>query len=142
MNIGDLDQDDDGVVALDNSPTAYEESLERMQQLQQKYRRSETDTGSAEFQIAGMTERISYLTKHMQEHPKDFSTRRGLVALVNKRRRLLNFLIKDDPTRYNEMISSLGIRHKPPGRVPDRAETYSRFPKQKATKKHLVRKKK
>jgi small subunit ribosomal protein S15 len=141
VNIGDLD-DDDSVVAFDNSPSAYEESLERMQQLQEKYRRSEKDTGSAEFQIAGMTERIAYLTKHMQENPKDFSTRRGLVALVNKRRRLLNFLVKDDASRYEEMISSLGIRHKPPGRVPDRAETYGRFPRQKAVKKHLVRKKK
>ncbi|GKY97799.1 hypothetical protein MPSEU_000738000 [Mayamaea pseudoterrestris] len=143
VNIGDLDDDDTaGVAVLDVSPTLYEQSQERMQQLQQKYRRSETDTGSAEFQIAGMTERIAYLTKHMQEHPKDFSTRRGLVALVNKRRRLLNFLIKDDASRYEEMISSLGIRHKPPGRVPDRSETYGRFPKQKAVKKHLVRKKK
>lgn len=141
VNIGDFDEDDD-MEPIDASPSAVEETLERMRQLREQYRRSEKDTGSPEFQIAGMTERIAYLTKHLKEHPKDFSTRRGLVALVNKRRRMLNYLTKTNPVRYEEMINSLGIRHKPPGRVPSRAEIYSRFPKQKAVKKHLIRKKK
>jgi Ribosomal protein S15 len=88
-----------------------------------------------------MTERINYLTRHLQQHPKDFSTRRGLVALVNKRRRLLNYLVREDVTRYYELIQSLGIRHKAPGLVPSRDEKYSRFPQQKAPKKHLISKK-
>jgi small subunit ribosomal protein S15 len=104
-----------------------------------QYRRHDTDTGSPEFQVAGMTERISYLTKHLQVHPKDFSTRRGLVALVNKRRRLLNYLALEDAGRYKELVASLGIRHKAAGLIPSREETYSRFPKQKAVKKHLVK---
>jgi small subunit ribosomal protein S15 len=112
-----------------------------MQELREKNRRNEKDTGSPEFQVAGMTERISYLTKHLQLHPKDFSTRRGLVALVNKRRRLLNYLFKEDVTRYAEIVGSLGIRHKAPGRVADRNDKYSRFPKQKGLKKHLITKK-
>ena len=89
-----------------------------------------------------MTERIAYLTKHMQQHPKDFSTRRGLVALVNKRRRLLNYLVKEDVERYKEIVASLGIRHKAAGASRSREEKYSRFPGQKAVKKHLIKKKK
>jgi len=99
-----------------------------------KYRRSETDTGSPEYQVAGLTERISYLTSHLKEHPKDFSTRRGLVALVNKRRRLLNYLFKENPQRYQDVVSSMGIRHKAPSRVQSKTERYGRFPKQKANK--------
>jgi small subunit ribosomal protein S15 len=144
VNVGELEQDDADLVGTedDGVPPVWAETRERQQQLREKYRRSESDTGSPEFQIAGMTERISYLTKHMQLHPKDFSTRRGLVALVNKRRRLLNYLNSEDTERYSEMINSLGIRHRPPGRVEDRTEKYSRFPKQKAVKKHLLSKKK
>ena len=99
-----------------------------------KYRRSEKDTGSPEFQVAGMTERISYLTLHLKTHPKDFSTRRGLVALVNKRRRLLNFLFSEDVQRYKDVVSSLGIRHKPPSKVLNKDQKYGRFPKQKPNK--------
>ncbi len=99
-----------------------------------KYRRSETDTGSPEYQVAGLTERIAYLTNHLKEHPKDFSTRRGLVALVNKRRRLLNYLCKEDVSRYNDLVSSLGVRHKPPSKVQSRDQKYGRFPKQKPNK--------
>ena len=99
-----------------------------------KYRRSDNDTGSPEFQVAGMTERISYLTNHLKEHPKDFSTRRGLVALVNKRRRLLNYLFKEDVERYKDVVRSLGVRHKPPSKVQSREQQYGRFPKQKPNK--------
>jgi len=99
-----------------------------------KYRRSDTDTGSPEYQVAGMTERISYLTEHLKVSPKDFSTRRGLVALVNKRRRLLNYLVKEDQQRYQDLIASLGIRHKAPGRVVSNEDKYGRFNKQKANR--------
>lgn len=101
-----------------------------------KYARSENDTGSPEYQVAGMTERITYLTSHLKTHPKDFSTRRGLVALVNKRRRLLNYLFEEDVNRYKDLVSSLGIRHKAPGRVQSRAEQYAQYPGQKKKKTH------
>mmetsp|Transcript_53096 Transcript_53096/g.63948 ORF Transcript_53096/g.63948 Transcript_53096/m.63948 type:complete len:208 (-) Transcript_53096:23-646(-) len=101
-----------------------------------KHRLHDTDSGSPEFQVAGMTERISYLTRHLKAHPKDFSTRRGLVALVNKRRRLLNFLYGESEERYVSLVKSLGIRHKAPGRVESREEKYGRFPGQKNKKKH------
>jgi small subunit ribosomal protein S15 len=99
-----------------------------------KYRRSENDTGSPEYQVAGLTERIAYLTNHLKEHPKDFSTRRGLVALVNKRRRLLNYLFKEDVGRYKDVVASLGVRHKPPSKVQSKEQQYGRFPKQKPNK--------
>jgi len=143
VNVGDLegdnDQDDVGVED-DGQPPAWAVSQQRMQELREKHRRHDKDTGSPEFQVAGMTERISYLTGHLKQHPKDFSTRRGLVALVNKRRRLLNYLYREDIDRYAEIINSLGIRHKAPGRVPSRSEKYSRYPQQKAVKKHLLKK--
>lgn len=142
VNVGDLegDNDQDDVGAEDDGqPPAWAESQQRMAELREKHRCHEKDTGSPEFQVAGMTERISYLTKHLKEHPKDFSTRRGLVALVNKRRRLLNYLFREDINRYAELVSSLGVRHKAPGRVPDRDEKYSRYPGQKAIKKHLLK---
>mmetsp|Transcript_15318 Transcript_15318/g.20285 ORF Transcript_15318/g.20285 Transcript_15318/m.20285 type:complete len:201 (+) Transcript_15318:102-704(+) len=133
VSAGDLDdeeagEDDDLVV-----PEWYAHQL-RIKELREQYRRHESDTGSPEFQVAGMTERISYLTKHLKEHPKDFSTRRGLVALVNKRRRLLNYLFREDIDRYQTIVSSMGIRHKAPGRVQSREDKYGRFPPQKVRK--------
>mmetsp|Transcript_15746 Transcript_15746/g.30015 ORF Transcript_15746/g.30015 Transcript_15746/m.30015 type:complete len:208 (-) Transcript_15746:13-636(-) len=142
VNVGDLEgEDEEDGSQDDGEPPAWAVLEERVQAVREEYRRHEKDTGSPEYQIAGMTERISYLTKHMQEHPKDFSTRRGLVALVNKRRRLLNYLLKENVERYKSIVSSLGIRHKAAGRVRSSEEKYSRFPGQKAVKKHLVKKK-
>jgi small subunit ribosomal protein S15 len=145
LNVGDLEGDDnsDDVGADDDGvPPVWAVSAERMQELREQYRRHDKDTGSPEYQVASLTERIAYLTKHMQTSPKDFSTRRGLVALVNKRRRLLNYLSKEDVQRYADIITSLGIRHKASGRVADRTELYGRFNPQKAIKKHIVSKKK
>jgi len=102
--------------------------------IRQKYKRSENDSGSPEFQIAGFTERITYLTAHLKVHPKDFSTRRGLVALVNKRRRILNFLFKEDIDRYRTIVAALGVRHKAPGRVMSKEDKYGRYPRAKKRK--------
>ena len=142
VNVGDLegdDQDDTAGAEDDGEPPAWAVSQQRMEKLRSQHRLHDKDTGSPEYQVAGMTERITYLTKHLQQHPKDFSTRRGLVALVNKRRRLLNYLFREDINRYKELVSSLGVRHKAPGTVANRADAYSRFPKQKAVKKHLLK---
>jgi small subunit ribosomal protein S15 len=142
VNVGDLEEDDDDGSEDDGEPPEWFTSEQRLQELRDEYRRHENDTGSPEYQVAGMTERIAYLTKHLQQHPKDFSTRRGLVAMVNKRRRLLNYLASEDEKRYVAIVTALGIRHKAPGRVDTREEKYSRFPKQKAVKKHLLKSKK
>ncbi len=132
VNVGDIDEPEDG----DDSDAAPAWAVlnERISEMRIKYRRSDQDTGSPEYQVAGLTERIAYLTEHLKEHPKDFSTRRGLVALVNKRRRLLNYLFKEDVNRYKDLVSSLGVRHKAPSRVQDKIEKYGRFPSQKPNK--------
>jgi small subunit ribosomal protein S15 len=69
-----------------------------------------TDTGSPEVQVAIFTERIRELTRHLQTHKKDHHSRRGLLILVGKRRRLLNYLSRNDIERYRALISKLGIR--------------------------------
>ncbi len=75
-----------------------------------KYQTHNDDTGSPEVQIAIITERINYLTKHLKKHKKDNHSRLGLLKLVGKRRRLLDYLKKNDETRYNKIIKKLGIR--------------------------------
>ncbi|HEX6316656.1 MAG TPA: 30S ribosomal protein S15 [Gemmatimonadaceae bacterium] len=76
-----------------------------------KYRASDTDTGSTPVQIALLTERINYLTSHFKGHDKDNHSRRGLLKMVGKRRRLLTYLKRTDVERYRQIISDLGLRH-------------------------------
>jgi small subunit ribosomal protein S15 len=75
-----------------------------------KYGRSDGDTGSAEVQVALLTERINELTGHLREHSKDHHSRRGLLMLVGKRRRLLKYLQASDIDRYRALIQQLGLR--------------------------------
>jgi len=70
----------------------------------------ETDTGSPEVQIALLTERISHLTEHLQTHKGDHHTRRGLMKLIGRRRRLLDYVRANDVERYRSIIAKLGIR--------------------------------
>ena len=83
---------------------------ERKQELIDGYRRSEGDTGSPEVQIAILTTRINGLTEHLRAHKKDFACRRGLLMLVSRRRRLLDYLKRVDPQRYLDIIQRLDIR--------------------------------
>ena len=83
---------------------------EQKAELVKQYGKSETDTGSAEVQVAILTARIKELTEHMKSHQKDFHTRRGLLMLVGKRRRLLSYIKKNDIENYRNLIKSLGIR--------------------------------
>jgi small subunit ribosomal protein S15 len=76
----------------------------------QEYRQHEADTGSPEVQIAILTNRIGYLTEHFKLHKKDHHSRRGLLQLVGRRRRLLDYLRKIDNGRYRAMLERLGIR--------------------------------
>lgn len=75
-----------------------------------KFRTKENDTGSPEVQIALLTERINQLNEHFKVHVKDFHSRRGLLKLVGKRRRLLTYLKEHHPDRYKAIIEALGIR--------------------------------
>jgi small subunit ribosomal protein S15 len=76
-----------------------------------KYRGHETDTGSTRVQIALLTERINYLTDHFRGHAKDHHSRRGLLKMVGKRRRLLEYLKRTDVQGYRQIIADLGLRH-------------------------------
>lgn len=75
-----------------------------------KFATKKDDTGSPEVQVAILTSRISELSEHMQVHKKDFHSRRGLLAMVAKRRKLLDYLKKNDEDRYQKLIKELGIR--------------------------------
>ena len=75
-----------------------------------QYRRHDTDSGSPEVQIAVLTNRITYLTEHFKLHKKDHHSRRGLLELVGRRRRLLNYLQRIDVGRYRASLERLGIR--------------------------------
>jgi len=75
-----------------------------------KFQAHETDTGSPEVQIALLTERITHLTEHLKIHAKDHHSRRGLLMLVGKRRRLLDYLKEKEVERYRKIIKELGIR--------------------------------
>ena len=80
------------------------------QQIITEYARSEGDTGSAEVQVAVLTTRIAELTEHLKTHKADHHSRRGLLMLVGRRRRLLDYLRREDIGRYRELIYRLGLR--------------------------------
>lgn len=83
---------------------------EKKAELIAAHRSGETDTGSPEVQVAILTERIKQLTVHLNANKKDFATRRGLLKMVGRRRRLLNYLHKTDIGRYRAIIEKLGLR--------------------------------
>ena len=85
-------------------------TLEQKQEIVAKHGRGENDTGSAEVQIAIHSTRINELTEHLRTHTKDHHSRRGLLMLVGKRRRLLQYLQRSDLDRYRALIAELGLR--------------------------------
>ncbi len=85
-------------------------SKEKKAEIFAQYGKGPDDTGSAEGQIALFTYRIAHLSEHLKNNRKDFNTERALVMLVGKRRRLLDYLIKKDITRYRAIIKELGLR--------------------------------
>ena len=85
-------------------------SKERKAELIKEFGKDANDSGSAEVQVAILTERIRELTEHVKVHKKDHHTRRGLLMLVGRRRRLLSYIKKNDIVEYRELIKALGIR--------------------------------
>ena len=84
--------------------------VENKQEIIEEYKTSEADTGSPEVQVAVLTQRIRHLTEHMRTHKHDFHSRRGLLQMVGRRRRLLKYLQKKDLERYRTLIARLGLR--------------------------------
>ena len=76
----------------------------------EEYKIHEGDTGSVEVQVALLTARIRHLTEHLKKHPKDYHSRRGLMKMVGRRRKLLKYLRKRKPEVYKELIEKLGLR--------------------------------
>jgi small subunit ribosomal protein S15 len=85
-------------------------AAERKRSVIQDHRTHEKDTGSSEVQIALLTERINELSEHFKSHAKDHHSRRGLLRIVSQRRRLLEYLRRNQPVRYQELIQRLGLR--------------------------------
>jgi small subunit ribosomal protein S15 len=83
---------------------------EKKERLIREYRMHDEDTGSPEVQIALLTERVNQMTGHLKAHPKDFSSRRGLLKLVGQRRRLLDYLKDTDLEGYRKIVEELGLR--------------------------------
>ena len=84
---------------------------DKKQSIIEEYKTHEADTGSTEVQVAVLTARIRELTEHMRAHKKDFNSRRGLLIMVGKRRKLLQYLKRKDFMRYQTLIQRLGLRH-------------------------------
>ena len=91
-------------------PNKLSISKERTAELMAEFGKNPQDSGSAEVQVAILSERIKNLTEHLKEHPKDHHTRRGLLMLVGKHRRLLVYIKNRDVLEYRELIKKLGIR--------------------------------
>lgn len=85
-------------------------SKEVKSEIVKRFAQNEKDTGSAEVQIAILTEEIKTLTEHLKEHKHDFHSRRGLLKKVGQRRSMLNYLLKTDVTRYRKIVKDLGLR--------------------------------
>jgi small subunit ribosomal protein S15 len=85
-------------------------TVDQKQEIVSKHGRDANDTGSAEVQVALLTARVNELTEHLRTHKKDHHSRRGLLMLVGKRRRLLNYLQRTDLDRYRALIKELGLR--------------------------------
>ena len=83
---------------------------EKKKDLIEKFKNNEKDTGSADIQVAILSEKIKSLTQHLKEHHKDFISRRGLLSMVGKRRNLLSYIKNKNEIRYNELIKTLGLR--------------------------------
>jgi small subunit ribosomal protein S15 len=84
--------------------------VENKEEIIHEHRAHEGDTGSPEVQVAVLTRRIAHLTEHLREHKHDYHSRRGLLRMVGKRRRLLKYLQKKDVERYRALIGKLGLR--------------------------------
>lgn len=100
---------------------------ETIKEAVKKWQHHENDYGSAEVQIAAISERVKYLTRHLLSNTHDNSAKRSLDLMVNQRRKLLNYLYDNNRTKADQLIKELGIRFRPPGRAWDKETRYGAF---------------
>lgn len=122
---------DDGKGMPDLREPGWYRNKVAMEETQTKWKTHEADTGSPAFQIARLSAKITYMTDHARRHPKDKHSIRGLITMVNKRRKLLNYLSKKDPETVDKIVAELGIRFKAADRVRSREEVYAAFKSRK-----------
>lgn len=129
--------------AINNKlPSAADLNKANIKSAIEKWRQHENDCGSAEVQVVIANEKIKYLTKHLLANKKDVAAKRGLDALVNTRRKFLNYLYATNNSKALEMISELKIRFRPPGRLWDKEAKYGAFKNTKTVlKKQQVKEK-
>ena len=127
--------------ALNKPPNASQLNAIKIKEAVMKYRKHDNDCGSAEAQITAANERIKYLTQHLLVNKKDFAAKRGLDALVVKRRRFLNYLYETDKPKAELLIKEMGIRFRPPGRLWDKEAKYGAFKNTKTPAAKLAQKK-
>lgn len=108
--------------------SSLEKRAERLCEVGMKWKKHETDSGSAQYQVARLNERIRYLTTHMVANRKDFAAKRGLTAIVTARRKLLDYIFRDSPEKAVSIAAELGIRFRPQNRIRfERAVKYAAF---------------
>ena len=99
-----------GADGIELDPLPSYVNMQSVEELRSKYALHDNDTGSSQVQIAVLTARIAYMTKHMQENKKDYASLRGLTAMVTRRRKLLEYLLREDLPEFKRLTSELGIR--------------------------------
>ncbi len=117
----------DANAAAEKRPSASDQNTQIIKAAVERWRRHDKDCGSPEVQIAISHEKVKYLTKHLLANKHDASTRRGLQAIVNHRRKFLNYLYEHDRAKCNEMVDELGIRFRPKKGAFDRESKYAGF---------------
>lgn len=151
VTFGDDDDDDEEDTLLDEldvddwaetrKPSLFDETpkipkelsperiacMEEREEYKTQFKRHDADCGSSEVQIALFTSRIKHVTNHVINNPKDHASRRGLLALVSKRRRLLTYYFKKNPKGAESLADTLGIRFRFKSKLPTRAEKYRQF---------------
>lgn len=137
--IAKLEQDEINA-QINKKPSLASQNEAAIKNAIQKWKLHEKDSGSAEVQIVTLSEKVQYLTRHLLKNNKDVAAKRGLTAIVNQRRKLLNYLYESDRSKADSLIEELGIRFKPPGRLWDKEAKYGAFKNTKspAAKKRTV----
>jgi len=112
LNIQQVNKNKVGISALCSQLTPNQPFInsKQIKEVREKYQLHEKDTGSPEYQIAALSVRISYMTEHVKRNPKDFSSTRGLIAMVNARKKLLKYLRKENKDRFLKICVGLNIR--------------------------------